>query len=76
VSGLEGLGALSRIGAEEVRIRIGQRDDPEGRLAPNASDLDDRFAEVELGMTGGWLSGTKASLEYCLVRMTAVCTWE
>ena len=25
---------------------------------------------------GGWLSGTKASLEYCLAVLTAVWTWE
>ena len=52
VGSLEGLGALPRVGGEEVGVRIGQRDHPEGRLAANACDLDRRLAEVELGMPG------------------------
>ena len=50
VGGLEGLGALPRIGGEEVGVRIGQRDDPERGLDPLAGDLDRGFAEVELGV--------------------------
>ncbi len=52
VGGLEGLGALARIGAEEVRVRIGQRDDAQMGLGANAVDLDHRLAEVELGVAG------------------------
>ena len=76
VGGLEGLGALAGIGGEEVGVRIGQRDDPRARLAPHAGDLDGGFAEVELGVARWMASGTKASLEYCLARCTAVWTWE
>ena len=52
VGGLEGLGALAWIGAEEVRVRIGQRDDAQMRLGAHAGDLDHGLAEVELGMAG------------------------
>jgi hypothetical protein len=52
MGGLEGLGALARIGGEEVRIRIGQRDYPERGLATLAGDLNDGLAEVELGVAG------------------------
>ncbi len=55
VGGLEGLGALARIGGEEVGVRVGQRDDPERGLDAVAGDLDDGLAEVELGMTG-WMA--------------------
>ena len=52
MAGLEGLGALPRIGGEEVGVRVGQGDHPQVGLAPHAGDLDDRLAEVELGVTG------------------------
>jgi hypothetical protein len=52
MGGLEGLGALARIGGEEVRIRMGQRDYPERGLATLAGDLNDGLAEVELGVAG------------------------
>jgi hypothetical protein len=34
----------------------------ERRLAANPGDLDRRLAEVELGLTGRWDSGTNTSL--------------
>ena len=52
VSCLEGLCALSRIGGEEVGVRVRQRDDPERGLGAHAGDLDHGDAEVELGMAG------------------------
>ena len=69
MGGLEGLGALPRIGTQEVGVRIGQRDDPEGGLAPLAGDADGGFAEVELGMAGRVAERNEGLLRVALGRL-------
>ena len=76
VAGLEGLGALPRIGDEEVGVRVGQRHHRQVGLAPHPGDLDGRLAEVELGVARRVAeSGTKTSFECCLAWATAPWTW-
>lgn len=44
----------SRVGRDEEGVRVGQAHDGQGGLHPGSGDLDDRFAEVELGLAR-WL---------------------
>jgi len=53
MAALEGLGALPRVGGEEVGVRVGQGHHRQGGLGPLACDLDGRLAEVELGLPWG-----------------------
>jgi len=54
VGRLEGLGALAWKGRDEEGVRVGQAHHRQGGLHPYAGDLDDRLAEVELGLAR-WL---------------------
>ncbi len=77
VRGLEGLGALAGIGGKEVGVRVGQRDNAEGGLAPDPGDLDHGLAEVELGVAGRVArAGRRPPSSGASPTATAVWTWE